>query len=73
MLTVTGCDIIYDVPDCANMLNITTTRVRMLIKEGKLKAVWFGPVHAITDRDLAAFVATRRGPGRAKQVKPENV
>lgn len=69
MLTVTGCDIIYDVPDCARLLNITTTRVRMLIKEGKLKAEWFGPVLAITDRDLAAFVATRRGPGRLKQAR----
>jgi excisionase family DNA binding protein len=55
----------------AKCLGVTTNRVRVLIREGRLPAEKFGPVYVIKESDLK--LVKDRKPGRPPKPKEEKV
>lgn len=53
----------------AERLGVTPSRVRVLIRNGRLPAQRFGRAHAVEEADLS-FVAERK-PGRPRDSKAE--
>lgn len=55
---------VLSVSDAAEKLDLSTDRVRVLIREGRLPAQRVGREYAILEPDLRWFASLDRSPGR---------
>jgi excisionase family DNA binding protein len=61
---------ILTVPQAATRLNLSPQRVRVLLKQGRLRGSQFGPLWQVTEAEIERFSKLTRPPHRPKS-KPE--
>lgn len=61
-------DIVLTIPEAADRLSLSVTRLRSIIAEGRIPTQAVGPLSVIRLDDLNRFAAVERKPGRPRKV-----
>ena len=57
----------YSTTEAATVLNVDTSRVRMLCKLGRIETIKVGNTYGIAESELERFAALERPPGRPRR------
>jgi len=59
--------------EASTRLGLSTSRLRLLIKQGRIQATMVGKTYAVTEKELERFAALPRSAGRPNSPQEQQV